>query len=172
MSTALDVVASVLFLGGAVLALAAGVGLVRFPDLLSRMHTAAKPQVLGLLLVLLGLALRLRDGSVVWMLVLVALFQLVTSPVAAHMVARAGYRTNKVDSSTLVVDELTRDLAVASGVTVVGHEAAARQGPVGPAGGGDEVGDLEHRLHHGEPGPAPGRRPGPDVPGGSDPEVS
>lgn len=149
MSTVLDVIASALFLSGAVLALAAGVGLVRFPDLLSRMHTAAKPQVLGLLLVLLGLGLRLRDGSVVWMLLLVALFQLITSPVAAHMVARAGYRTNKVDSSTLVVDELTRDLAVASGVTVVGHEALRHRR--GHEVTDAAVADVEHELHHGDP---------------------
>jgi len=119
MTVVLDVLAGALMLGGAVLALGAGVGLVRFPDLLSRMHTAAKPQVLGLLLMLLALALRLRAGSVVWMLVLVALLQLMTAPVAAHMVARAGYRTGKVDSERLVVDELTRDLAMAAGIDLL-----------------------------------------------------
>ncbi len=111
----LDVLAGGLLLCGAVLAVGAGVGLVRFPDLLARMHTAAKPQVLGLLLMLGAVALRIRDASAVWMLVLVALLQLVTAPVAAHMVARAGYRTGKVDSERLVVDELTRDLLLASG---------------------------------------------------------
>ena len=116
MTLFLDVVAGALLLAGALLGLGAGVGLLRFPDLLSRMHTAAKPQVLGLILVVMALALRLRDGSVAWMLVLVVLVQLVTAPVAAHLVARAGYRTGKVDSQRLVVDELTRDLAVASGV--------------------------------------------------------
>jgi multicomponent Na+:H+ antiporter subunit G len=109
----LDVLAAVMLLAGAVLALGAGVGLIRFPDLLARMHTAAKPQVLGLILVLIGLGLRLRTGHVIWMLVLVAMFQMLTAPVAAHMVARAGYRTGKVDSGKLVVDELTRDLAAA-----------------------------------------------------------
>jgi len=111
--TLLDVLASVLLLGGAVLALGAGVGLIRFPDLLARMHTATKPQVLGLIMVLIGLGLRLRTGHVIWMLVLVVMFQLLTAPVAAHMVARAGYRTGKVDSALLVVDELTRDLEAA-----------------------------------------------------------
>ena len=116
MTLFLDVVAGALLLAGALLGLGAGVGLLRFPDLLSRMHTAAKPQVLGLILVVIALALRLRDGSVAWMLVLAVLVQLVTAPVAAHLVARAGYRTGKVASQRLVVDELTRDLAVASGV--------------------------------------------------------
>lgn len=104
-----DVVAAACLLGGALLAFAAGVGLVRFPELLARMHSATKPQVLGLLLVLIGLALRIRSGPAVWMLVLVAIFQLLTSPVASHMVGRAGYRTGKVRSKLLVVDELTAD---------------------------------------------------------------
>lgn len=123
--TLLDVVASVLLLGGGVLALGAGVGLIRFPDLLARMHTATKPQVLGLIMVLIGLGLRLRTGHVIWMLVLVVMFQLLTAPVAAHMVARAGYRTGKVDPSTLVVDELTRDLAAAGGPELPDEEALA-----------------------------------------------
>ena len=107
--TVADVLAAVCLLGGALLAFAAGVGVVRFPDLLARMHSATKPQVLGLVLVLLGLALRLRSGPVLWMLLLIVAFQLLTSPVAAHMVGRAGYRTGKVRHEGLVVDELTAD---------------------------------------------------------------
>ncbi|NMR20069.1 monovalent cation/H(+) antiporter subunit G [Cellulomonas fimi] len=105
----LDALAGLFFLSGALLAFAAGVGLVRFPDLLARMHSATKPQVLGLILALIGLALRLRSGDVLWMLVLIVLFQLLTSPVASHMVGRAGYRTGKVRSDLLVVDDLTAD---------------------------------------------------------------
>lgn len=102
-----DVAAAVCMLGGALLAFAAGVGVLRFPDLLSRMHAGTKPQVLGLILVLVGLALRLRSGGAVWALVLVALFQMLTAPVAAHLVGRAGFRTGKVRRDLLVVDELT-----------------------------------------------------------------
>ena len=113
MSTVADVLAAILLLAGAFLSFAAGMGLMRFPDLLGRMHAATKPQVLGMMLMTLGLALRIRTTPVVWMLVLVALFQMLTSPVAAHMVSRAGYRTGKVRRDLLVVDELTRDLETA-----------------------------------------------------------
>ena len=105
-----DVVSVLLMLGGAFLCFAAGVGVLRFPDLLARMHAATKPQVMGLVLVLAGLALRLRSGGAVWALVLVVVFQLLTAPVAAHLVGRAGYRTGKVRSEMLVVDELTAEL--------------------------------------------------------------
>ena len=107
--TVADVLAGACLLAGALLAFAAGVGLLRFPDLLSRMHSATKPQVLGQVLILVGLALRLREGPALWVLLLVAAFQLLTSPVAAHMVGRAGYRTGKVGRELLVVDELTAD---------------------------------------------------------------
>jgi len=129
-----DVVAAIFLLGGALLAFAAGVGIVRLPDLLSRMHSAAKPQVLGLVLVLLGLALRLRSGPALWMLVLVALFQLLTSPVAAHMVGRAGYRTGKVRHELLVVDELTADQDAAD-QRVADQDAAGGRAPTPRAAG-------------------------------------
>mgnify|MGYP001016566073 FL=1 len=62
---------------------------------------------------LVGLGLWLRSGPVTWVLVLVGLFQMVTAPVAAHLVTRAGYRTGKVAPGSLVVDELTEDLRAA-----------------------------------------------------------
>ncbi|WP_449386155.1 monovalent cation/H(+) antiporter subunit G [Cellulomonas soli] len=134
-TTVADVASAVCLLGGAFFALAAGVGALRFPDLLARMHAATKPQVLGLVLVLVGLALRLRSGGAVWALVLVAVFQMLTAPVAAHMVGRAGYRTGKVRGELLVVDELTRDMARARAAA----EAAAGAGVVlDPEGFGAE----------------------------------
>lgn len=114
-STVLDVLAGIFFVAGSFLTLAAGVGVLRFPDLLARMHAGAKPQVLGVLLALTGLALRIRVGPVIWTLALVAVFQLFTAPVAAHLVARAGYRTGKIQPDRLTVDELTADLGQAQG---------------------------------------------------------
>ncbi|WP_370445273.1 monovalent cation/H(+) antiporter subunit G [Miniimonas sp. S16] len=111
LDTVLHVLAAVLFLAGSFLAMVAGLGIARFPDLLARMHAATKPQVLGLGMLLTGLALEIRTGVVIWTLVLVLLFQLITAPVSAHMVGRAGYRTGRVRDDLLVVDELTDDLA-------------------------------------------------------------
>lgn len=85
----LDDAGDVLILGGAIWSLIAGIGLLRLPDVLTRMHAATKPQVLGLLMILLGVALRLRDANDITTLILVGLFQTWTVPVAAHMVARA-----------------------------------------------------------------------------------
>jgi multicomponent Na+:H+ antiporter subunit G len=106
MSAVTDVVAAALLVLGALLTLTAAIGILRFPDVLTRMHSATKPQVLGLLAILLGLGLRLHDLRSVGLLALVALFQLVPSPVASHLVGRASFRAGHVGSD-LVVDELT-----------------------------------------------------------------
>lgn len=105
-----DVIAAVCLLCGASLALIAAIGVVRLPDLLSRMHAATKPQVLGLILVLTGLGFRLRDPEAIGILALIALFQLVTSPVANHMVGRASFRAGQADSERFIVDELSECL--------------------------------------------------------------
>lgn len=102
-----DVLAAVCFVLGALLSLVAAIGLLRFPDLLSRMHSATKPQVLGLLLVVGGLALRLRDPSATAILFLVAVAQMLTVPVGSHMVGRASFRAGQVRRDLLVVDELS-----------------------------------------------------------------
>lgn len=93
-------------LAGALLSLAAGIGVLRFPDVLDRMHAATKPQVLGVLLLLLGLALRLRTPTDLGMIALVGVFQLATAPVAAQMIGRAAYRSGRVNHALLDTDEL------------------------------------------------------------------
>jgi multicomponent Na+:H+ antiporter subunit G len=101
-----DLVSAGFLIAGALLSLAAGIGVVRFPDVLSRMHAATKPQILGLLLILIGVGLRLRTGADIATLVLVGVFQLATAPVAAQMVGRAAYRSRRHRDDLLVVDEL------------------------------------------------------------------
>lgn len=107
MNAVLDTAAMVCLVLGAVLSLAAAIGLLRFGDLLTRMHAGTKPQVLGVLLTLLGVGLRLRSGMDVGMLLVVAAFQMLTLPIAAHMVGRAAYRTEVITAADLVFDELS-----------------------------------------------------------------
>ena len=105
----LDVVIGVLVLSGSVFALTASIGVVRFPDTLSRMHAATKPQVLGLLLVLIGAAIRLRGNVDVGMMILTAMFTLITAPVVANRVGQLAYREKNVREDLLTVDELRQD---------------------------------------------------------------
>jgi multicomponent Na+:H+ antiporter subunit G len=104
--TVIDAVSAVFMVTGALMSLAAAIGLMRFPDLMSRMHAATKPQVLGLFLLLAALGLQMRTWWVWPVLVVAWLFQLLTVPVSAHMVGRAGYRTKHLHPELLSIDEL------------------------------------------------------------------
>ncbi|MDP9430184.1 MAG: monovalent cation/H(+) antiporter subunit G [Actinomycetota bacterium] len=131
-----DVLAFGFLLAGAGLCLTAGLGLVRFPDVLSRMHAGTKPQVLGVLLVMVGAAIRLEAWANAWMLLLVAAFQLLTAPVSAQMISRVAYRRRHVRRDLLLVDEFGG----------AGHQDVAHHG--------DEPGDAPTQTGRPETGQA------------------
>ncbi|MDP9800726.1 multicomponent Na+:H+ antiporter subunit G [Arcanobacterium wilhelmae] len=110
METVMDVVGVGAITLGAVLTLIAALGMWRYGDLLARQHVATKPQVLSLLLYFVGIALVVRSPQITWTMLLVIVFQLVTAPISAHLLARAAYRTGRVDREAYAIDELAEDL--------------------------------------------------------------
>lgn len=106
-----DVVGIALILAGSVFTLIAAIGAFRYNDLLARQHVATKPQVFSLIMLMVGVSLMVREASMTWTMMLVIGFQLVSSPISAHMMARSGYRTDRIDRSQLVLDELGEDIA-------------------------------------------------------------
>lgn len=132
----LDGVAAVLLLLAAFLTLAAAIGLLRFPDALARLHAATKPQILGLIFVVIALALSVRSWVVLMLLLPVVVFQLTTAPISAHMVARAGYRAGDYDPETLTVDELAPDVEAAGRSDLPGGGFDDETGPTKGRQGG------------------------------------
>ncbi|MET8650022.1 MULTISPECIES: monovalent cation/H(+) antiporter subunit G [Nocardia] len=108
--TALEWISAVLIVLGAFLAFTAALGILRFPDTLTRMHAATKPQVVGLILILLGAGIELRDDANVWMLGLTALFTILTAPVIAHLLGRTAYREQRHRDGILRINELGDEL--------------------------------------------------------------
>jgi multicomponent Na+:H+ antiporter subunit G len=104
----LDVLAGAFVLSGSVFALTAAIGVVRFPDTITRMHAATKPQVLGLLMVLTGAAIRLRGHPDVGMLILAGLFTIITAPVIANRVGQLAYREQAFRDDLLRRDEMAQ----------------------------------------------------------------
>ncbi|MCF8569095.1 monovalent cation/H(+) antiporter subunit G [Gordonia sp. HY002] len=101
-----DVLTAFFVLFGSTVALTAAIGIVRFPDTLSRMHAATKPQTFGMILVLIGALIQL-DGHVdSGMLVLTGLFTLITAPVIAQRVGRLVYREQRIDEHLLDESQL------------------------------------------------------------------
>lgn len=109
LETILDVVGVLFIVVGTVFTFIAALGAVRYNDLLSRQHVATKPQVFSLICTLVGVMLVVRENSMTWTLLVVIAFQLITSPISAHIISRAGYFTGRVDTSTFDIDELTQD---------------------------------------------------------------
>jgi len=92
-----DVIASACLILGAFMSLLAGIAVLRFPDTMSRIHAATKPQVLGIILLMLGVGLRLGSPAVIGTLVLIVVLQFVTAPVSAHLTVRVAFRNAKGD---------------------------------------------------------------------------
>lgn len=84
-----DTLGGLLLVAGAALFLVAGIGAVRFPDVMAQMHAAAKVPTLGILLIALGAAIRLDDARSTAKLAAAVLVVFLTGPIAAHLVARA-----------------------------------------------------------------------------------
>ena len=102
----LDVVVAVFVLAGCSFAFFAGLGLVRFPDVLSRLQAGTKPQVTAVVLVMVAAVIRLEGLPVLSMLVIAGLLQMLTAPVSAHLLGRVAYRRGHVREDLLVVHDV------------------------------------------------------------------
>jgi multicomponent Na+:H+ antiporter subunit G len=101
----------VLALSGAALTLVAAIGVVRFPDVLARMHALTKASTVGLVLVLLGGAVTIDNLNDVTTLLLAAAVQVLTMPVAANLMSRSTYMARGITSHVDGIDELADHLA-------------------------------------------------------------
>jgi multicomponent Na+:H+ antiporter subunit G len=102
----IEALVSLLFVLGAGLVLLASLGLVRLPDLYTRMHASTKPATLGVSLAVAALAIHSGELGIGVRAVLVVLFFLLTAPVAAHRLARAAYQAGVPRWEGTVRDEL------------------------------------------------------------------
>lgn len=99
-------IVALLLVLGALFMLLAGVGLVRLPDLYLRMSATSKAATLGASLVLLGAAVHFGTAAVAGRAVVIVVFLLLTAPVAAHAIGRAGYRRKSPLWKGTIADEL------------------------------------------------------------------
>lgn len=89
--TAREAITVVLMIVGAVLMLLATVGVVRMPDLYSRMQSATKASTLGVGCTMLAVAVDFANLAIATRVVLIVAFVFLTAPIAAHMIGRAAY---------------------------------------------------------------------------------
>jgi multicomponent Na+:H+ antiporter subunit G len=99
-----NLLAGALVILGSAFMLLAGIGLVRMPDLYTRMQSATKAGTLGVALIALGVGAHFAETNVVVEAVLIVAFLFLTAPIASHLIARAAYHAR-----TPVWSRTTRD---------------------------------------------------------------
>ena len=104
----METVSGILFLAGAILGLLAAVGVLRMPDVFTRMQASTKAATLGLGCLLAGLAIQLPEVSVVIRAGSIGAFVMLTTPVAAHVIARAAFLTGVPLWKGTLIDERRR----------------------------------------------------------------
>lgn len=102
----IDVLIAALLLIGCAFLLLAAVGIVRMPDIFTRMSASSKATTLGIGCMLVALALHFGDPGVTTKVLLVIAFFFLKAPVAAHVLARAAYRVGTPLWKGTFVDEL------------------------------------------------------------------
>ena len=105
----IDIATAVLWLVGSAFALLAAVGVLRMPDVFTRMQASTKASTLGLGCLLLGSALHMGDFATLIRVSSIAAFVLLTTPVAGHVIARASYFADVPLWKGTVLDERRRD---------------------------------------------------------------
>jgi multicomponent Na+:H+ antiporter subunit G len=104
MSVFIGFLSSFLMALGLFFAFASVVGLIRFPDVYTRVHAGTKALSGGAMLILIGVAMRAPSWQGAVKSVLIALFFLATNPLASHAISRACYRHGIAPHGT-VLDE-------------------------------------------------------------------
>ena len=106
MSDLIGYAAGIGILAGAVFSLLAAVGVLRLPDVYTRIHAASKAGVVGAGLILAAIAIAAGDTAVSVRAVFGILFLLLTTPVSAHLLARAAYFSGFRPSSQTSINEM------------------------------------------------------------------
>lgn len=86
-----DLVVALLVVIGGLFSLLAAVGVVRMPDLFTRMHASSKAGTLGSVCLFLAVAVHFTSLAETTKALLVVAFLFLTAPVAAHLIGRAAY---------------------------------------------------------------------------------
>lgn len=91
MDLVIDILSWILMLAGSGFILITGIGLVRFPDLYSRIHAGGVGDTLATFLILAGLGLQSGFSLITVKLILIMIFLFFTSPTSGYALAHASY---------------------------------------------------------------------------------
>ncbi len=101
-----DMFAAVFMIIGSLFGFLSAIGVVRLPDVFTRMQATTKANTLGVGFIMLGLMLFFSELGATARALLIIAFIFITIPVGAHMLSRAAYFTKVPLWKGSVVDEL------------------------------------------------------------------
>lgn len=110
-----ETLAGLMVIIGAFFALVASIGLVRLPDVYSRMHAASKAGTVGSGLMMIALAVIATDSATTIRAIAGIFFFILTAPIAAHLLARAAYKVGYPLWKGSVADQMADGQTPASG---------------------------------------------------------
>src|SRR3954468_20780455 len=119
----IDILTAILWLAGSAFALLAAVGVLRMPDVFTRMQASTKASTLGLGCLLIGAALQMGDLASLIRVASIGAFVLLTTPVAGHVIARASYYAEGPLWTGTVLDERRRDSERGTGRDLPEHNS-------------------------------------------------
>jgi len=108
MTQIVEIAAGLMVVIGALFAISAGLGVLRFPDVYSRMHAASKAGTVGSGFILLALAITTPDVGVATRAITGFVFFLLTAPIAAHLLAKVAYETGVPMWDSSKMDEMPK----------------------------------------------------------------
>ncbi|MHC4647510.1 MAG: monovalent cation/H(+) antiporter subunit G [Planctomycetota bacterium] len=101
----IDVIGYILIVIGILFDIFGCIGLVRFPDVYNRLQASTKCVTLGTILLLIGVAICAGSGGTSGKAIICAVFILITSPTAAHAIAKGSYASGVPLWENSVVDK-------------------------------------------------------------------
>jgi len=101
---------ALLLLFGGGLSVLSGLGVLRLPDVLLRMHAASKVGVLGAAVILTSVAVFFQDAAITGRCLAAVVFILATTPLAAHLISRVVYQADEPLWRGTIRDELAETL--------------------------------------------------------------
>ncbi|MEF0939769.1 monovalent cation/H(+) antiporter subunit G [Rhizobium sp. BR 362] len=102
------IIVAFLLLTGALFSLIASIGIVRLPDLYSRMHAASKAGTVGSGLLLLAVGVHSQDLPILARALAGFVFFVLTAPISAHLLSRAAHKAGHRLMPPSVRDDLSK----------------------------------------------------------------
>ena len=130
-----DWIMTALMITGAAFLLLASIGIIRMPDLYSRIQAATKAATLGVGCIILAMAIHFVDLGITVRALLVIAFLFLTQPVAAHVIGRAAYFVGVPLWENTIMDELRGKYDASTHELESQRSWAEDENPAGDAGG-------------------------------------